>query len=126
MVDGEDFKKAYCGKNSQYRPFWNKAKGTRMCPRFHSRYYCFDKCDMIDSHVEKDQVPAPVDTEYKKFLKRVRKLDYQGRGLAASGPTRFLLLGRNFQTNTQYMRCLTRYQKTTPWIMNSKKCFCQW
>ena len=80
---------------------------------------------MIDSHVEKDQVLAPMDTEYKKFLKKVRKLYYPGQGLAASGPAGILLLGRNFQTNAQAMRCLIRYQKTTPWIMNSKKCFCQ-
>ena len=60
---GRGLQKVYCGKNSQYRPFWNKAKGTRMCPRFHSRYYCFDNYAMIDSHVAKDQVPAPLDAE---------------------------------------------------------------
>ena len=73
MLDGEDFKKVYCGKNSRFRPFWDKAKGTRMCPRYHSREYCFDDCENIDSHVDKDQVPAPVGAEYKKFLKKVRK-----------------------------------------------------
>ena len=73
MLDGEDFKKVYCGKNTQFRPIWDKTKGTRMCPRFHSTFYCFDNCDMIDSHVKKDEVPAALDAEYKKFLKKVRK-----------------------------------------------------
>ena len=114
MLKGEDFKKVYYGKNAQYRPFWDKAKETKICPHYHSRWYCFDNCDMIDNHVGKDKVPASVDTEYKKFLKKVKKLDYPGRGLAASGPTGILLLGRNFQTNAQDMRCLIRYQKTTP------------
>ena len=65
MLEGEDFRKVYCGKNAQFRPFWDKAKGTKMCPPFHSKWYCFDNCDMIDSHVEKDKVPAAVDAEYK-------------------------------------------------------------
>ena len=34
MLEGEDFRKVYCGKNAQFRPFWDKAKGTKMCPRF--------------------------------------------------------------------------------------------
>ena len=29
MLEGEDFKKVYCGKNSQFRPFWDKAKVTK-------------------------------------------------------------------------------------------------
>ena len=42
-------------------------------PTFHPKWYCFDNCDMIDSHVEKDKVPAAVDAEYKNFLEKVRK-----------------------------------------------------
>ena len=73
MLEGENFKRAYGGKNAQHRVFWDNAKGTKMCQRWHSKYYCFDNCDMGDSHVAKDQVPAPLDTEYRKFLKKVKK-----------------------------------------------------
>ena len=73
MLEGEDFKKVYCGKNTQHRPLGDRAKGTKMCPRFHSKHHCFDNCDMIDSHAGKDKVPVAVDVEYKKFLKKFRK-----------------------------------------------------
>ena len=94
MLDGENFKKVYCGKNAQFRPVSDKEKGTKMCPRFHSKYYCFDNCNNIDSHVGKDEVPAAVDAEYKKFLKKSEKIDFSGRGLAASGLIGTLPLGR--------------------------------
>ena len=34
MLEGEDFKKVYCGKNAQHRPFWDRTKRTKMCHIF--------------------------------------------------------------------------------------------
>ena len=73
MLDGENFTKVFCGKNVCHRVNWDKKKGTRMCPRWHSRYYCFDNCHTDASHIPQDEVSPQMDIEYKKFLKKIRK-----------------------------------------------------
>ena len=71
MLDGENYKQVFCGKNVCHRVEWDD-DGTKMCPRFHSRFYCFDNCRHKASHVPKSQVPADKDAKYKQFLKKIR------------------------------------------------------
>ena len=73
LLDGESFKKVFCGRNFFQRVPWDKNKNIHMCPRWHSKGYCFDNCRNIESHVPQAQVSAQMDTEYKKFLKKIRK-----------------------------------------------------
>ena len=71
LLAGEDYKAVFCGKNVCHRVDWDN-NGTKMCPRYHSRWYCFDNCNNIASHVPKNQVPADKDNDYKRYLKRIR------------------------------------------------------
>ena len=73
LLDGEEFRKVFCGKNFCHRVQWDKNKKMHMCPRFHSKFYCFDNCSNVESHVPRSQVSTQMDTDYKKFLKKVRK-----------------------------------------------------
>ena len=71
MLDGENYKQIFFGKNVCHRVVWND-DGTNMCPRFHSRFYCFENCRHKASHVPKAQVPPEKDTKYKQFLRKIR------------------------------------------------------
>ena len=71
MLDGEIYKQVFCGKNVCHRVDWDD-DGTKMCPRFHSKFYCFANCRHKASHVPKSQVPTDKDTKYKQFLKKIR------------------------------------------------------
>ena len=73
LLDGEDFKKVFCGKNYCHRVDWDKNKNINMCPRFHTKFYCFDNCKDIESHVPRSQVSSQMDADYKRYLKKVRK-----------------------------------------------------
>ena len=71
LLDGEDYKAVFCGKNVCHRVDWDD-NGAKMCPRFHSKGYCFDNCNNIASHVPKNKVPTDKDAKYKRYLKRIR------------------------------------------------------
>ena len=73
LLDGESFKRVFCGRNYFHRVPWDKNKKIHMCPRWHSKYYCFDNCRNIESHVPQSQVSTKMDTDYKKYLKKIRK-----------------------------------------------------
>ena len=70
IKDGEDFLSVFGGNNLCHRVDWDG--NSKMCPRFHSKQYCFDNCKNKVSHVPKSQVPGNKDKEYKNFLKKVR------------------------------------------------------
>ena len=70
LCDGEVFKDLFGGKNLDHRIEWNKI--SKMCPRFHSKFYCFDDCKNRESHVPKSEVSATMDAKYKRFLKKCR------------------------------------------------------
>ena len=72
LRDGEVFGKVFGGSNVDHRIEWNK--NSKMCPRFHSKFYCFDDCSNKDSHVQKSEVPDAMDAKYKRFLKKCRSV----------------------------------------------------
>ena len=60
----------FCGENTKHRVVWGDAK---MCPRWHSKQYCFKDCVNEASHVPDNEVPADKKAEYKEYLVKVRK-----------------------------------------------------
>ena len=71
LLDGEEFGKMFGGRhNICHRIDW--PDGEKMCPRFHSKYYCFNNCKNKASHVPQSQVPPEQDKGYKRFLKKLR------------------------------------------------------
>ena len=71
LLDGEEFSKMFGGRhNICHRIDW--PDGEKMCPRFHSKYYCFNNCKNKASHVPQSQVPPEQDKGYKRFLKKLR------------------------------------------------------
>ena len=72
IKDDKDWKSVFCGnKNVSHRVAWNN-NGCKMCPRWHSRHWCFDNCKHKESHVPKSQVSAENKTNYKRYLKKIR------------------------------------------------------
>ena len=69
LRDGEDFK-MLGGNNTCHRVDWNN--NSKMCPRWHSKLYCFSDCNNKDSHVPQCDVPVAMDAKYKRFLKKCR------------------------------------------------------
>ena len=69
--DGEDFLSVFGGNNVCHRVDWD-GNGSKMCPRFYSKQYCFDNCRNKASHVPKSQIPGNKDKEYTNYLKKVR------------------------------------------------------
>ena len=67
IKDEEDFKSVFGGINVCHRVEWN-GSGTIMCPRWHSKHFCFDNCRHKDSHIPKSQVPGNKKKEYKVYL----------------------------------------------------------
>ena len=72
LKDDEDWKSVFCGtKKASHRVAWNN-NGCKMCPRWHSRHWCFDNCNHKESHVPKSQVSAENKADYKKYLEKIR------------------------------------------------------
>ena len=66
--------------HNKHRVVWGKnTKGEEilMCPRWHSRGYCFTDCHNSDSHVKSEEVPEDKNTAYAAYLVRagVKKAD---------------------------------------------------
>ena len=71
MKDNEDWK-MFCGNKVQDRIDWND-DGCKMCPRWHSKGFCFADCHNKASHVTKDNIPPGKVKGYKAYLAKVRK-----------------------------------------------------
>ena len=70
LRDGEVFRDMFGGKNLEHMIEWNR--NSKMCPRFHSKFYCFKDCKNKESRVPKSEVSATMDAKYKRFLKKCR------------------------------------------------------
>ena len=68
---GEDWK-IFCGNKTQDRIDWND-DGCKMCPRWHSKGFCFPDCNNKASHVTKDKIPPGKAKSYKAYLVNLRK-----------------------------------------------------
>ena len=69
MRDGEEYSKVFGGhQNVCHKVDW--PGGEKMCPRFHSRYYCFGNCNNVESHVPQSQVPS---TKNKRLTRTKQK-----------------------------------------------------
>ena len=44
-----------------------------MCTRWHTKGGCFDDCKKKASHVGKSEIPSKQESDYKDYLKKVRK-----------------------------------------------------
>ena len=78
LLDGEEFGKVFGGRhNICHRIDW--LGGEKMCPRFHSKYYCFNNCRNKESHVPKSQIPSEQDKNYKKILKKMKTRKMTGQ-----------------------------------------------
>jgi len=71
MKPDDDWRK-FCGNSAQYRVDWND-DGCKMCPRWHSKGFCFKDCNHKASHVPKGNVSQEKVKEYKGYLVKVRK-----------------------------------------------------
>ena len=71
MLEGEDWKKDYCGRCIDDVPLWEGK--TRMCTRWHTKGGCFNDCKKKASHVKKSKIPSKQESEYKDYLRKVRK-----------------------------------------------------
>ena len=67
---GEDWRSVFCG-NPGDRVSWNDKE--RMCPRWHSKGFCFPNCNNKSSHVPEDKVTEIKKKEYRGYLKKIRK-----------------------------------------------------
>ena len=66
------FSKLFGGNNVCHRVDWNGR--CKMCPRWHSKEYCFKDCKNRDSHVAADEIPADKKKKYGEYLnKKIRK-----------------------------------------------------
>lgn len=57
----------------KHRVVWEKKKNGKnvvMCPRWHSRGYCFSNCYNSDSHVESKEVPEEKNEAYGAYLQK--------------------------------------------------------
>ena len=78
VVDDNEWKSKFCGRCIEDRPVWKEVQNGQniaMCPRWHSRGFCFKDCHNAQSHVEPDKVPANKKAEYQSYLKKVRGQD---------------------------------------------------
>ena len=71
MKPDDDWRK-FCGNSAQHRVDWND-DGFKMCPRWHSKGFCFKDCNHKASHVPKGNVSQGKVKEYKGYLVKVRK-----------------------------------------------------
>ena len=69
MAPGESWEKDWCGRVADGRPSWGKNK---MCPRFHTKGYCFKQCRNKASHVPFSRVPDAKRKEYKQWMADAR------------------------------------------------------
>jgi len=66
------YSELFGGKNVCHRVVWNGK--CRMCPRWHSKEFCYKDCKNRDSHVAADQIPADKKRKYNDYLnKKIRK-----------------------------------------------------
>ena len=72
MLEGETWDMFKGRKTAGNRPKWINDECV-MCPRFHSRLYCFENCNNAASHVPEDQIPKELKEKYIKWLAQVRK-----------------------------------------------------
>jgi hypothetical protein len=70
-VNGAKDWKKLC-QRAHTRPMWDDT--SFMCPRWHSRFYCFSGCRNGASHVSvsADEVPADKNTAYKQYIRSIR------------------------------------------------------
>ena len=69
LTKEDNWTKNFSGQCLEDRPKWGKGI---MCPRWHSRGFCFGNCFNIESHVPESKVPNEKKTEYRNYLKKVR------------------------------------------------------
>jgi len=62
----EEYQAKVAGKFTKRRPDF---KGKAMCPRFHSKGYCFNDCSNKVSHVHSKSLPSGTKKDYEKFVK---------------------------------------------------------
>ena len=67
IVSHDQYAKYIAGTNIQARP---KLNNTYVCPRFHSRGYCFEDCKNVSIHVSSHSLSTNVQKEYKSFIKQ--------------------------------------------------------
>ena len=73
MKENRSWGNVFCGNNACKRISWNGDEKIKMCPRWHSRGYCYPNCNNKASHVPDTEVPGAKRTEYRAYLKEVRK-----------------------------------------------------
>ena len=71
--EGETWRNDFCGKCVNFRPIWKGMDKVKMCPRWHSKGDCFDDCNNKASHVPSNEVPDREKSEYKRYLKKIRR-----------------------------------------------------
>ena len=69
MTSDESWENDWCGRVAEGRPTWGKNK---MCPRFHTKGYCFRQCRNKASHVPFSRIPEAKRQEYKKWMANTR------------------------------------------------------
>ena len=73
MKENESWENVFCGNNACKRISWSGDAKIKMCPRWHSRGYCFPDCRYAVSHVPDTEVPGAKRIAYKAYLKKVWK-----------------------------------------------------
>jgi hypothetical protein len=71
MKGNEDWRK-FCGNTVQDRIDWND-DGCKMCPRWHSKDFCFVDCSHKASHVPKANIQQEKKKAGRSYLVKVRK-----------------------------------------------------
>ena len=71
MLEGEDWRNDFCGKCTNDVLFWEGK--TKMCTGWHTKGGCFVDCKKKVSHVKKSEIPSKKESEYKDYLRKVRK-----------------------------------------------------
>lgn len=70
MLNEDEWKDVFCGRCIDDRPNWKGKEN--MCPRWHSRGFCYKNCNHGSSHVPEDKIPEPKKAEYRAYLKKIR------------------------------------------------------
>ena len=69
IVNGSDYAKKFAGKHLDQRP---KLQGVPMCPRWHSKGYCFSNCPHKITHVDGTQLNDSIRQAYSKFVAKCK------------------------------------------------------